>query len=319
MCDQTDERKDPTSIDFETLKISTMTMVVATNWELNIERVFELFPITDFTVIPKKRGRKKKGVVIDPNKDIKEGSIICLDYSGKRRGPDLKPDKTKRNNKSSGRIKPFRNSISIVMKVGDKYVNGKLSNNGKIQITGSKKLEHTIKFVNNIWLLINSLVENGKMKVGLKNNDTTPKAVIKIVMTNIDYDIGYNIDRIRFDSYIKENNTEFISIFHPSSAYSGVNVKTVSTDPIDNRMTALTWNDDVLTSRKCPYDEYLKLLSDKDRVKELKKKDRYHTFLVFFSGRVIQSGPSYQDMNKVRDSFIKMTCENRDRFIEKAR
>lgn len=318
-----DGRNDPRDVGFETLKISTMTMVVATNWKLDIKDAFDTFPITEFVVVPKKRGRKKKGVVEDPNKDVKDGSIICLNYSGQRRGPDLKPEKTPKKSikktKPKKKMKPFRNSISIVMKVGDKYVNGKLSNNGKIQITGSKRIDHAIKFVNNIWNLINSFSKCGKMKVEINDDDNIPKAVVKIVMTNIDYDIGYNIDRIKFDSYIKENDTGFISIFHPSSAYSGVNVKSLSTDPIDNRMTLLTWDNDKLTTKRCPYNEYLDLLSPKDREKELKKKGQYHTFLVFYSGRVIQSGPSYQDMNKVRDKFIEMTCKNKDIFIEHTR
>jgi len=310
-------RSDPSSAEFKNLKISTMTMVIATNWKLDIGEAFNLFPIVDFVVVPKKRGRKKKGIIVDPNKDIESGSIICLEYSGKRRGPELKPDKTKKNGKE-GKTKPFRNSVSIVMKVGDKYVNGKLSNNGKIQITGSKKLQHTIEFVNNIWKLIQLLSEEGKMKCTLKGKDTVPKAVIKIVMTNIDYDIGYNIDRLKFDSHIKMNDTGFLSIFHPSSAYSGVNVKRKSVDPIDNRMTAITWSrDGNMTQRRCPYEEYLSLLSDKDRVKELKPRDKYHTFLVFYSGRVIQSGPSYQEMEKVRKIFIDMTRKNMNRFIER--
>lgn len=311
-------RSDPRNVEFESLKISTMTMVIATNWKLQINEAFNLFPIVDYVVVPKKRGRKKKGPVLDPNKDIKPGSIICLEYSGKRRGPDLKPDKTKKNGNREGKTKPFRNSISIVMRVGDKYVNGKLSNNGKIQITGSKQLQHTIEFVDNIWKLIRSLSSQGKMNCTLNEGHTVPKAVIKIVMTNIDYDIGYNIDRLKFDSFIKNNDTGFISIFHPCSAYSGVNVKWKSNDPIDNRMTELTWDDDgKMMKRRCPYDEYVSLLSEKDRVKELKPKDQYHTFLVFYSGRVIQSGPSYQDMEKVRKIFVDMTCKNVNEFIEK--
>ena len=311
-------RVDPQSVKFSDLKISTMTMVIATNWNLDIAEIFTQFPITEFIVVRKKRGRKKKGPVIDPNEGVLSGSVICLEYSGERRGPDLKPDKTSRNIKNKKKTKPFRNSISVVMKVGNKYVNGKISNNGKIQITGAKKLEHTISFINNIWRLIRSLTSKGKMTYTLKNDDTVPKAVVKIVMTNIDYDLGYNIDRLKIDSYIKTEQARFISIFHPSSAYSGVNIKAVSKDYIDNRMTLMTWDDtNELSTERCPYDQYVALLSEKDKVKEATPKDHYHTFLVFYSGRVIQSGPSYQDMEKVREQFVELCCKQKDTFMEK--
>ena len=46
------------------------TFIVMTNLHINIKSLFNYLPITDFVLIPKRRGRKKKCETVDPNKDI---------------------------------------------------------------------------------------------------------------------------------------------------------------------------------------------------------------------------------------------------------
>jgi hypothetical protein len=75
---------------FEDIPVSTKTFIVMTNITIDIGKLFERLPITDYVVIPKKRGRKKKIVTTDPNKDIKDGSIITIDLATKVRGVLLK-------------------------------------------------------------------------------------------------------------------------------------------------------------------------------------------------------------------------------------
>ena len=43
-------------------------------------------------------------------------------------------------------------------------------------------------------------------------------------MTNIDFDLGFNINRIHLDKYIKQK-TEHKSIYEPSYGYTGANIK----------------------------------------------------------------------------------------------
>ena len=57
--------------DFDSIKVSTKTYTATTNLIINIEKLFELIPVTPYVVTVKKRGRKKKGEQINHNKDIK--------------------------------------------------------------------------------------------------------------------------------------------------------------------------------------------------------------------------------------------------------
>ena len=65
-------------IKFKDIQVSTKTFTAMTNLQINIKELFEYLPITPYMVIPKKRGRKKKGEQIVTNQDINWGSIITL-------------------------------------------------------------------------------------------------------------------------------------------------------------------------------------------------------------------------------------------------
>ena len=44
---------------FEDIKVSTKTFIAMTNLIIDLKKLFDYLPITDYSVIPKKRGRKK--------------------------------------------------------------------------------------------------------------------------------------------------------------------------------------------------------------------------------------------------------------------
>lgn len=47
---------------FEDIKVSTKTFIIMTNIVINLCELYLKLPITNYIVIPKKRGRKKKVV-----------------------------------------------------------------------------------------------------------------------------------------------------------------------------------------------------------------------------------------------------------------
>ena len=57
-------------LNFDDIKVSTKTFIVNTNISLNIDNLFKFLPITDYTLVPKRRGRKKKIEPYDPNKHL---------------------------------------------------------------------------------------------------------------------------------------------------------------------------------------------------------------------------------------------------------
>ena len=122
---------------FSDITVSTKTFTATTNLTIDIKKLFQFLPITEYIVIPKKRGRKKKGLQPNPNKNITPGSIITIKCEGEIRGVEINPKK-----KKGGRNKKwFRNSITVVI-ILDKPINFKVCRNGTFQMTGCKTHEH---------------------------------------------------------------------------------------------------------------------------------------------------------------------------------
>ena len=59
--------------EFDNIPVSTNTFIVVTNITVDLEKIFEYLPITEYISVPKKRGRKKRNVVPDPNNNIPDG------------------------------------------------------------------------------------------------------------------------------------------------------------------------------------------------------------------------------------------------------
>ena len=73
--------------EFDDIKVSTKTFIAMTNLTIDLKKLFEFLPVTDYVVIPKKRGRKKKTTYTNPNIDIKAGSIVTMKYENKIKIP----------------------------------------------------------------------------------------------------------------------------------------------------------------------------------------------------------------------------------------
>lgn len=292
--------------DFDKIKVSTKTFVVMTNISLDIDNLFKALPISDYVIIPKKRGRKKKTYVADPNKDIPSGSIITLEYKDDIRGVDLKKKSKK---KSSNRRNYFRNSVTIVMIIDDKKINFKVSRNGKFQMTGCKYDEQAERCVLYIWKYIKdlkdiySIKENPEEK---KNDNEIFSAMFIPAMRNIDFSINFLVDRKKLDEYFNMN-TDYHSLLETSFGYTGVNIKIPIKKHINKlpvkQLTFCTKKETWSSPEYITYKEYLKHLPEKEQQKK-NKKARYNTFLVFHSGKIIMSGIEASFMRDTYYEFL---------------
>ena len=297
--------------EFDLISPYTKTFIVATNIYLNISKLFNFLPITKYTIIPKKRGRKKKTVVIDPNKNIPSGSIITLEYQNKIRGVDLK----KKGNKN--RKNYFRNSLTIVMIINKKKINYKVCKNGNFQLTGCNKDEHAEKCIKYLWdyikdhktlyKIINRIKKKSK-KDDIVEQD--PMALYIPVMRNIDFSLNFLVDRTKLDEYFNMC-TDYHSLLETSFGYTGVNIKI----PLKKSILSLQLKQTIYkdgqwhTEPTCvSYETYLKMLPEKEVQKKLKK-ERYNTFLVFHSGKVIMSGLDAAFMKDVYYEFLSIIRE----------
>ena len=282
--------------DFESYDPSTKTFVVNTNLVINIVDLFQknILPITPYIVIKKKRGRKKKGIEEDPNKDIKCGSIILFQYMKEHKGVLLK------SKENSGF---FRNSVTIVMFIENKLINFKLSRNGKFQVTGCKHDGQAEKCVLYIWKYIKDKPEMYSFSEG-----TILRAIYDPVMHNIDFSLGFQVNREALDDYINMQ-TPYTSLLETTLGYTGVNIKIpVKVHYSDLKIKLKEYSDVGVKTTLITFEDFL----IKHKKKDIRKK-LYNTFLVFQSGKVIMSGkvgifmsPSYYEF----DSIIKKCGKN---------
>lgn len=291
--------------EFDDIKVSTKTFIIMTNLVIDLQKLFDFLPVTDYTFVPKKRGRKKKISVDNPNKDVPQGSIVTLKYENKIRGIDLKQKKSHAKKKKS---KWFRNSFTVVIILDEKPINFKICQNGRLQVTGIKfdhQVEDCIKF---IWSHLKNQ-ENNIFK--FTNNQDYLEAIFIPAMRNIDFSIGFLVDREKLAKYMS-TQTEFHSLLETSFGYTGVNIKIpITADIRDMKLKKIEFNknDEKFSESFMTYDDYLKLLPEKEQLKKINK-ERYNTFLVFHSGRTIYSGISSSFMKEAYYYFIKIinTC-----------
>ncbi len=286
-------------LNFDDIQVSTKTFIVNTNMTLNIDNLFNFLPITEYIVIPKRRGRKKKNEPYDPNKNLLSGSIITLEYQNNIRGVDVKKKKKKKDQKKRGNY--FRNSVTVIMIMDDKKINFKVSRNGKFQMTGCKKDEHAEKCIKWFWTYI-------KDSKDIYNIESSSQPILKAIfipaMRNIDFALNFFVDREKLDEYFNTFTT-YHSLLETSFGYTGVNIKIPVIKPIQSlKLKQLTyingnWEDSIYV----PYDDYLSMLPEKDILKKIKKQ-RYNTFLVFHSGKVIMSGMDSVFMKDVYYEFL---------------
>ena len=294
--------------EFDDIPVSTKTFIVMTNLQLDINKLFEFLPITHYEIVPKKRGRKKKSAVIDPNKDIPDGSIITLDIAGKIRGVKLK----KRKKQNSKGTDYFRNSITVVMCIDGKHVNFKISRNGKFQMTGCKKDSQAENCIKYIWEYIKDTSD-----IFTLQESTAFKAIFIPAMRNIDFNLGFILDREKLDEYFN-TCTSYHSLLETSIGYTGVNIKIPVVKPITElNIKELTYRKGAWAKPKyISYQNYLSTLKPKEQEKRIAK-PRHNTFLVFQSGNVIMSSMCEDFARETYYEFLDIIRKNYKKFEEK--
>lgn len=299
---------------FNQLKYSTKTVIAVTNMKINLDLFYQYVPIVHYTFPKKKRGRKKEGEQISnlPNKldYFPIGSVIALKNKKTIRG-----ELPKKRQSTSNTF--FRNSVTIQMKIDEnnKFVNGKVCSNGKFQITGCNEDVYAYKFI----YYLSELMRETSRQIGeeiftIQKNSVFktdyPAAIMNVVMKNINFKIGFNINREKLDRYIREH-TDYYSLFL-SDLHTCVSIKMEAKRPSEEKLDLVVLkgaNDFEMT--QVDFSVY-QLHYDHNKKNEKKK---YHTFLVFYSGSVILSscGP---ETEMVYNRFAEIINSNKDLLRE---
>ena len=288
--------------EFQDIKVSTKTFTATTNLDINLNKLYDFLEVAEYTVIPKKRGRRKKTPILDLNKDIKYGSFISVEFKDKLKGSNLKKNKKK---------KWFRNSFTIIVML-DKKINFKICKNGTFQMTGCKNNQHAIECIKQIWKRIKGNKEIYKFT---NKDDTTIKSMLIPAMRNIDFNLGFNIDREKLAKYMS-SQSKFYCLLETSFGYTGVNIKIPIKDKIsDMKIFLISEKNNEFNIQQSKYSEYLKTISEKQRNNKLNMK-KYNTFLVFHSGKVIMSGSTSEFMKETYYDFINTIDNSYDQIKE---
>jgi TATA-box binding protein (TBP) (component of TFIID and TFIIIB) len=289
------------TIPFEKIAISTQTIICKTNWRINLNELFNILPITEYKVYKKKRGRKPKNFVKNDIQTIKDGSIVTLKFGEKMKGINIKKNK-----------KGFRNSLTMVMQTNGKFINVKISKNGKFQITGSKNSDNAqkcIEYLKKYVDVYDNNLQNSQKILSVKCN-SNPEAIFLDVMTNIHFSIGFIISRENLDKYMNLN-TKYYSLLETSFGYTGVNIKIPLDDISDLPVNKMVLKNGEWIKENITYAQYISTLTYKEQEKE-RCKSRYTTILVFQSGNCILSSLHKICMKHSFDEFQRIIkdCKN---------
>lgn len=278
--------------EFDDFLISTQTLIVAMNISIECQKFFDFIACKPITQISYNKAKK---IIDEP---VEEGEIIFVQYKHEYKGMPLKKVKEKY----------FLNSVTMIMKIDTKFINIKVSNKGKLQITGCNQTEYAVKILKKIWILIREPSLEGLIWNWNEENDKIFKAKIIPVMCNINFSIGFHINREVLNHLIN-TETKYVSILETSDGYVGVNIKVSSKEEsIDEILVdeyicedceATKW-----TRRSTSLKDYIETLSIKEQRKKTAK-CYVNTFLVFYSGKVIMSGGiSYKNRKKAYQEFM---------------
>lgn len=288
----------------DNINISTTTVIVSTNLELELDWLINIIPITNFDCIYTfKTTREFQDYVIKQKPSF--GTITMAQHKEKLRGFKIKKKKTKF----------FRNALSLVMFVG-KLVTIKIPKKGKLQLTGCITEQHTEECIKQLWNILKNHEQSPETYL-LIDSPNIFKTTIRTVMTDIVFNLGFDINRQKLDRFMNRH-TDFNSLLETSFGYTGVNIKVPFTIDYDNFNVKLLWynmTEQKWSFRYISYNDYIQSLNTKDRQKELNK-IRKNTFLVFHSGTAIMSGMTIDYMKEIYKKFYTLLVEARDEIEE---
>jgi TATA-box binding protein (TBP) (component of TFIID and TFIIIB) len=203
----------------------------------------------------------------------------------------------------------FRNQITGCIYIIDKFITFKIFPTGKFHLTGCKNLSHqqyaSIELFKNI-LKINTIYEPTFL---LDDSQQQLSIILEVVMVNIDFHIGFNIDQKKLDELLQRDGNEFYTIFE-SSINTSVNIKMDYPEPSNKIFDQIIITLPSLTEHSNNFD--FKFCTTTDCPKSKKSSIRTHTFLVFSSSKVIQSGRYHNtEMEKAYIKFNEFINKNR--------
>jgi hypothetical protein len=229
------------------------------------------------------------------------------------------------------KIIPFLNQVTIVLSIGGILINIMIFKDS-CKIAGSKTFEDATETLMILW---EEFIQPLTPSLLLKNPlDTTPLELLpnwrfrndivltgdssknahflfEPVMMNVDFSIGYPIDKSKFNSFMnkKEYKDRIFLSFCEKTSSTHVNVKMYANKPDNYKFFILCYENAGIQSPKF-------LMSTEKMYHRKKPKEKYTTFIVFSSSQVILTGRYTDNMEDNYEFFMNETQKHKNEITE---
>ena len=202
--------------------------------------------------------------------------------------------KREKGEKKKRKVKPnpknFLNCIFLTFRSSCKKVNLKLFKNGVIQLTGCKGVDHSKTVLLSFWKVVR--------KTTLRHKFDCLECYLVSVMRNINFNLGFSIDREKLGNYIVNNSNNYVI----SRVVGGfmdrfvIPVESIKDMPVYR--LKIENEEDIEEGETVKYEEF-----SNSKNKASKK---YITITIFQTGRVLFSGPHEKYQDPVIDWFFSL-------------
>jgi len=207
------------------------------------------------------------------------------------------------------KINHFLNQLTIVLSVGKHPMLNIMMFKDNLKIAGCKNKDDAVEAIIILWQ--DYIVKNPSLW-RLKNGATTPRFQFQVVMRNVDFKMGFPLERNETNFLMndpKYRDKIFMSQYEPTGQ-TNVNIKMYSIKPDDFMYDCL-----VIPFKGNPYFVAIPDLTYKNPKKKTKG-GKYITFIVFSSSEVILSGRYDKNMKEMYEFFAKIMFSHKKQIQE---
>jgi len=206
-------------------------------------------------------------------------------------------------------IVPFLNQVTIVVSIADMMVNVMMFKN-ICKVAGNKSFNDSVETIMILW---ENYIRHDKKFWSIEGPKQDVHFLFDTVMVNVDFAMGFPIDKCKLNSFMQSRELKenvYISQYEPTSS-THVNIKMYSPEPQN-----FCYNVLVYEGGETLNNPYFASCDKKLYCKEKPETDKYTTFIVFSSSKIILTGRYAINMKQNYEFFIKTAHENRSEILE---
>ena len=265
-------------------QVSTQTFTVKSNiQEISLYEFFE-------------------NIIIEP--DLTKKGIISAKYQSFKKGHiEEKTKKSKKNNSEKTTKKNFLNCVTMVVFI-DKKINIKFFKNGVFQLTGCKNIDHVTESIT----IIRDTLFKVKKHFKFDHSGDDLIVYIKSAMRNIDFDLGYQINRFSFFDYLvntyKNNDNIVIPDAVGNKMDTKIKIRLTQEEILSLPVVKFTFPFQEKTTL-C-FKDCLDIIEPGKNKTCYKPKDKFVSIFIFQNGKVLLSAADETIQHKYFDWFLSL-------------